>query len=1144
MANIVRKTGVFNTIIPIEKVIKKEIGTIETLDRKALLKINSSIVNFSSEIKINVETLKEKLAYIDDRNNSIQTKIDSLKNINSLDSTLMNSLNGIIFELEELRPVINEFISLSDKTINDFQISGKAIIYTQDTKTFILELSDNLKKIKDKKLIFDRVISEIQKRLAALNTGRTQLNSSNLVDWDDDPTVFENTSIGLGHILTFKQVWKSDGYSIGDVEGSVVLQPMQIKQVATLDWTRKDVASRTEDLSNIEEIRNTVSRDSDTQEIISAAFSEDITANSQASSKSRGGSIGGSLAGGIGGAIFGISGGYQSNSQSSKTSSAQNSGRNLASNALQSLRDKIQQSAASVRSQRSTVIQTVSQSESATATTEIIANYNRRHALTTMWFSINRHFVIEQELADVQECLFFPMPMTVFDEEKIFRWRDVLKNSLIDKSHLPAFEAIDRIVNKYEGINFPNKRYCDESVDYIEGEFTISFEIPRIPDPDELELEAAKNSNEQDRIERAINRRNDVLISLFNPFYYLLRRSFSRPKDAYLNKLQNEIKEKRDFTYEKEIVPVMVNSIVGDYLKLYRNHSRGSKALKADFTLVDKYDSLVTLRNDYTGRGQYRYSTPKGRPLRIRFTVSDFSEISRADIKNLFLGLKLDDDLIRINSPDEEALPSPGLPDGVRIIVHSANIRYTTQFGTYKLYGNRDIKNDLKYNDDDGAKMETTKMSFIEVQNPKYEDKRKSAMLINHLNQHLEFYHRMIWMNMDTSRLFRLMDGYIAPNSNGRSVASVVESHPIGVIGNNIILKVVPGANLDPFHKINESNGITLFDHYKPERPSPPFRITTKNPGLYGESILGKCESAETIDDSKLWKYEDLKIPYLPSDIQPIGLDSRYQNPGNLQAKDFAQPMINMQTLTPDSLKDSALKEALSLLGKGDSFRDATGLEGTQGLVKNAQNQNTDILKNATDSANKAMELGSNYSINRQKQDIEAYKEFSKNASPEQKAALQKTLLDSWGKDTKAVQDAINSANKVSEKQANIAAERNPNNTLQQTIDAAKPGTDIDAIINSDGSAEVKLTKTDNTNWTLPGANPDRLLSLAKKHKLIQSLNENSNNLCWLYCLCLTILNNTNLKENESPINFILDTIDSNNKYKYKDDQNYNITIK
>jgi hypothetical protein len=58
-----------------------------------------------------------------------------------------------------------------------------------------------------------------------------------------------------------------------------------------------------------------------------------------------------------------------------------------------------------VRSQRSTVIQTVNQGESLRVQTEYVANHNHCHAITMEYFEVLRHFLVRHRLADVQECL-------------------------------------------------------------------------------------------------------------------------------------------------------------------------------------------------------------------------------------------------------------------------------------------------------------------------------------------------------------------------------------------------------------------------------------------------------------------------------------------------------------------------------------------------------------------------------------------------------------------------------------------------------------------------------------------------------------------------------------------------------------------
>ena len=65
---------------------------------------------------------------------------------------------------------------------------------------------------------------------------------------------------------------------------------------------------------------------------------------------------------------------------------------------------------------------------------------------------------------------------------------------------------------------------------------------------------------------------------------------------------------------------------------------------------------------------------------------------------------------------------------------------------------------------------------------------------------------------MDSSRLFGLLDGYIAPHSGGRSVASVVENKVMGIVGNNLVLKVIPGQRLDPVFRSVED----LLEYYRP----------------------------------------------------------------------------------------------------------------------------------------------------------------------------------------------------------------------------------------------------------------------------------------------------------------------------------------
>src|SRR5690606_8083722 len=106
------------------------------------------------------------------------------------------------------------------------------------------------------------------------------------------------------------------------------------------------------------------------------------------------------------GSLLGISGGMGSAS----ASAGQSALRDMTSSSLQSITDRTQQAASVVRSQRATVVQTVSQGERVQATAESVANYNHCHAITIQYFEVLRHFSVRNRLAGVQECLFVPLP--------------------------------------------------------------------------------------------------------------------------------------------------------------------------------------------------------------------------------------------------------------------------------------------------------------------------------------------------------------------------------------------------------------------------------------------------------------------------------------------------------------------------------------------------------------------------------------------------------------------------------------------------------------------------------------------------------------------------------------------------------------
>ena len=88
---------------------------------------------------------------------------------------------------------------------------------------------------------------------------------------------------------------------------------------------------------------------------------------------------------------------------------------------------------------------------------------------------------------------------------------------------------------------------------------------------------------------------------------------------------------------------------------------------------------------------------------------------------------------------------------------------------------------------------------------------------------------------MDPDRRYMLLDGFVAPQAGGKSVASVVENRVIGVAGNCLIMPVAPGYKLDPTYQYGAGREgaapVSLLDHYKPLTAPAPYRVSVPTRG-------------------------------------------------------------------------------------------------------------------------------------------------------------------------------------------------------------------------------------------------------------------------------------------------------------------------
>jgi hypothetical protein len=770
-----------------------------------------------------------------------------------------------------------------------------------------------------------------------------------LIEWDEYASLYQAVNVAHGHLLHFRQTWYADGYSLGDLLYSLPLAPGQKKLISVVGWERSEAASRQETTIFNEAVTADLQRNRDITEVISAALSEQSRGGSTSSTwgvgTGTGGAGNGSYQGFNFGALFGISGGFSR----ADSEAWQDSSRNLASTSMNSLRDRVLQSASAIRGVRSTVVSTVSESEAVRAETDVVANHNHCHALTIQYFEVLRHFQMRHDLVEVKECVFVPLPLQPFDGPKVLRWRDHLTPYLLRPDLAGAVEALRRVESNWADVSTPAGRYADETIEEISGEFELEFQAYPPPLPDPEKSDTASTALEQAAL--------PILASLFFPpaGMFVPAAVANAASTAVADLKAQKLEERRYQKFHRDYMPRFANRFVNQLKLVLLRDGGWPSTLSADFTLVSRYQA--------------------DRPLLVSFRAT-VSGLKRSDIK-----------YVRLEATN-------GIPEALRCIVRTLRCQYATSSFNHRLIDasrlNDDlagptmvatvssgrIRFDLDYSTADTVQRATPLDSW-ELRSPRDDDRRLSVRLIEHMNANLEYYHHAIWWTMDPNRRYLLLDGFLAPNGGGRSIAQVVENKLIGIVGNSLVLPVAPGNRLDPLIRLASTSGASsdgeqpatsedrvadptgLLAYYAPPTPAPPARISLPTKGVFAEAVMGACNACERIDDSRFWRWEQSPLDEPPA-IEPASTASRESEPPATSPTQPPTPIVSIQN-APAAPEPTDLGKIFELLGK-EVFRDLTGLAGTQAAAAATYKQNLDTAlafgKEASELAKQAGMLG------------------------------------------------------------------------------------------------------------------------------------------------------------------------------------------
>lgn len=560
----------------------------------------------------------------------------------------------------------------------------------------------------------------------------------------------------------------------------------------------------------------------------------------------------------------------------------------------------------------------------------------------------------------------------------------------LNKQHplLKGFDANERIKSNYANVDFPTGRYCDEIISSVSGTMTIRVNLPRpktrfdrilslpvikktVYEKGGVDIGGTINDNIKSATMAVLTGglsslfgdgpsvsyttiSHEVLTrgQIFDNFMSLDGNYESVPPARCirvhnfepLTIFAGNVSKTIDFfegmpndkklwdAYAKilnistsELLSKFFQNVIGDWDKVFFDDIAPliiKNLLNENTVTLKPMGNLdLTSVNNYSGREQL---------LKYNFNAS--TALSRKEITELNATYTFNKSL---SIAEKDTLLKQ-----VKLNVESLLVNYNTDHYHGRIF-NGYVGNDLF----DNAKIPAP-MNSDEKRSPRKEDIFVVTKLIEHLNSNLEHYNKSLWYALDADRRYMLLDGFNIQIFNDfgvpigfRSLASVVKNQLITITGNSMVFPVAAGYKVSQSYitEVNEAHRkveVSLFDHYKPLTPIPPYRISVPSKGVFLEAIQGACDACEKIKENSAQDWTKFTADE-PTSFTPVSPPVPTITDWKAAFKDFASPMINIQNAPAAPNPGAGLAGLSELLGKAGVFKDITGLDANlQNVIK------------------------------------------------------------------------------------------------------------------------------------------------------------------------------------------------------------------
>lgn len=219
------------------------------------------------------------------------------------------------------------------------------------------------------------------------------------------------------------------------------------------------------------------------------------------------------------------------------------------------------------------------------------------------------------------------------------------------------------------------------------------------------------------------------------------------------------------------------------------------------------------------------------------------------------------------------------------------------------------------------------------------------ADVLDHLEQNALHYSTAIWRSLDSATITTMLSTY---EFGGRPLIEVIDPVPVSMSGNYLIFRLYGEENGKDWQEFLKKHDLV--------NPVPKEDwVPLPSGGVFAEAVLGRSNSAEKLDITRFWNWQDSPIPILPPEINPLTAGGK-DNPPTTGTGQLEGSIVNI--VNPPSLPDPAgLAPLYGAIANGNMFRDMSGMAQTAALAQAALQAAQAGASDATSAAGQAQQV-------------------------------------------------------------------------------------------------------------------------------------------------------------------------------------------